>query len=352
MKKNKILTIGLVTTMVFVMAACGKESDIEQKESKSVMEEAAVEETENDISTETSETTVASGIDYSASSTDYGNIVCYSEAQDVGYEVDLTGFQEMEGDYTVNNDISLYYTAGGLAGYLKSGSTIHVEDGDEEWLRFNPNTEGITVPFMLVRVEDLVANTDDDVYIATNKEEENTIDNIGTYEIFDEPFDSNSVVLPENYFDNMRDEDTYRIVLSPTVLYDKDNNQLGVMYEEYKAHVVGKTSGTYVIEIEGNNYYVVGGLFEYASYDPSTEGLYTETEAIEVVKAIMEEKGLTVKDTTEGLEYVGMTSISLKDKYTEEEAKQFVSCLSSYTEISLSNISSDYDYVQFEFYCK
>lgn len=109
-------------------------------------------------------------IDNTISSKEFGNYIIFDEYKPTDYEVNLEVFTSaLEGDYTIKKTIPVYYTSGNQAGYMKSETTIHVENGTEEWLRFNPKTEGITVPFFLVRVEDVLSATTDDV---------NTIDNV------------------------------------------------------------------------------------------------------------------------------------------------------------------------------
>lgn len=109
-------------------------------------------------------------IDTSTPSKEFGNYIIFDEKKITDYEVNLEVFTSaLEGDYTIKKTIPVYYTTGNQAGYLKSGTTIHVENGTEEWLRFNPKTDGITVPFFLVRVEDVLSATTDNV---------NTVDNV------------------------------------------------------------------------------------------------------------------------------------------------------------------------------
>ncbi len=182
--KKKIITIMSVgVLMAASMTGCGQ--DAEATESTAVSEETTITESteeitvedssDSEIEQETTETEVEDEtentvlnddveIDTSIPSKELGNFIIFDEKKVTDYDVNLETFNTvLEADYTIERTIPVYYTSGNQAGYMKGGTSIHVVNGTDEWLRFDPKTEGITVPFFLVRVEDVLASTTDEV---------------------------------------------------------------------------------------------------------------------------------------------------------------------------------------------
>lgn len=161
--KRKALFLTLALTMIMSMTSltgCG-----EQKETAE--EQTAVENTvsQEDVAIEEKSTEDTESVENDIPSTTYGDLVVYNDAIKTDYEVDLETFQPSDEEYTLSDNVDVYYTDGWQAGYLKKGATISVYDVSTDGIRiYNPEkTDTFTVDFLLVKADDLSKSTSDDV---------------------------------------------------------------------------------------------------------------------------------------------------------------------------------------------
>lgn len=157
-KMMKALVTAVITvTLAASLTGCGTETKATNQDAsdETMMEEEIIVAGDNDVE-ETVDTADVTEED-SIPSITYGNLVVYNDAIDTDYKFDFDSFQTMEGEYTINADIDIYYTGGAMAGYIKSGTTVQAYDRNEEWMRFyNPErNDVVTVEFLLVKVEEL-----------------------------------------------------------------------------------------------------------------------------------------------------------------------------------------------------
>lgn len=165
MKKRTLL---LTLTLTMAMAAtsltgCGTQAKAiyDENEEASTMEEEVI--VANDSTKDSTEETES--VENDIPSTTYGDLVVYNDAIKTDYEVDLETFQPSNEEYTLSDNVDIYYTDGWQAGYLKKGATISVYDVSTDWIRiYNPEkTDTFTVDFLLVKVGDLSKSTSSDV---------------------------------------------------------------------------------------------------------------------------------------------------------------------------------------------
>lgn len=157
MKKR---TLFLTLTLTMAMAAtsltgCGTQAKAiyDENEEASTMEEEVI--VANDSTKDSTEETES--VENDIPSTTYGDLVVYNDAIKTDYEVDLETFQPSDEEYTLSDNVDIYYTDGWQAGYLKKGATISVYDVSTDWIRiYNPEkTDTFTVDFLLVKAGDL-----------------------------------------------------------------------------------------------------------------------------------------------------------------------------------------------------
>lgn len=165
MKKR---TLFLTLTLTMAMAAtsltgCGTQAKAtyDENEEASTMEEEVI--VANDSTKDSTEETES--VENDIPSTTYGDLVVYNDAIKTNYEVDLETFQPSNEEYTLSDNVDIYYTDGWQAGYLKKGATISVYDVSTDWVRiYNPEkTDTFTVDFLLVKAGDLSKSTSSDV---------------------------------------------------------------------------------------------------------------------------------------------------------------------------------------------
>lgn len=175
--KSRVVSIILVGVMLStVLTGCG--TQVEATDKEVVMEEEEVIITTEDTETEATVTDseivedeeevadVPVEVEETVEeipSNEFGNFIIFKEKKVTDYEVNLENFYSLDAEYEVKEEIPVYYTSGNQAGYVKAGTTISIKNGDAEWLRFEPNTEGITVPFLMVRADELQESTSDTV---------------------------------------------------------------------------------------------------------------------------------------------------------------------------------------------
>lgn len=176
-KRTLFLTLTLTMAMsVTSLTGCGTQAKATYDENAIVEETPTTEEDtmkeevvvagEDDTST----TEDTSNVENDIPSTTYGDLVVYNDAIKTDYEVDLETFQPSDEEYTLSDNVDIYYTDGWQAGYLKKGATISVYDVSTDWIRiYNPEkTDTFTIDFLLVKVGDLSKSTSSDV--TTNAE--------------------------------------------------------------------------------------------------------------------------------------------------------------------------------------
>lgn len=176
-KRTLFLTLTLTMAMsVTSLTGCGTQAKATYDENAIVEETPTTEEDtmkeevvvagEDDTST----TEDTSNVENDIPSTTYGDLVVYNDAIKTDYEVDLETFQPSDEEYTLSDNVDIYYTDGWQAGYLKKGATISVYDVSTDWIRiYNPEkTDTFTIDFLLVKAGDLSKSTSSDV--TTNAE--------------------------------------------------------------------------------------------------------------------------------------------------------------------------------------
>ena len=166
MMKKKYLLLTLTLTMAMSMTAltgCGTKTSAtyDENEEASTMEEEVI--VANDSTKDSTEETES--VENDIPSTTYGDLVVYNDAIKTDYEIDLETFQPSDEEYTLSDNVDIYYTDGWQAGYLKKGATISVYDVSTDWIRiYNPEkTDTFTVDFLLVKAGDLSKSTSSDV---------------------------------------------------------------------------------------------------------------------------------------------------------------------------------------------
>lgn len=202
MMKKRTLFLTLTLTMAMAatsLTGCGTQAKAtyDENEEASTMEEEVI--VANDSTKDSTEETES--VENDIPSTTYGDLVVYNDAIKTDYEVDLETFQPSDEEYTLSDNVDIYYTDGWQAGYLKKGATISVYDVSTDWIRiYNPEkTDTFTIDFLLVKAGDLSKSTSSDV--TTNAEAVFTQDEIlqaiqkrfsnkdMSYELLDAPTD-------------------------------------------------------------------------------------------------------------------------------------------------------------------
>lgn len=177
MMKKRTLFLTLALTMAMSMTAltgCGTKTsatdDAIVEETPTTEEDTMKEEVVVAGEDDTSTTEDTSNVENDIPSTTYGDLVVYNDAIKTDYEVDLETFQPSDEEYTLSDNVDIYYTDGWQAGYLKKGATISVYDVSTDWIRiYNPEkTDTFTIDFLLVKAGDLSKSTSSDV--TTNAE--------------------------------------------------------------------------------------------------------------------------------------------------------------------------------------
>lgn len=168
-KRTLFLTLTLTMAMsVTSLTGCGTQAKAtyDENEEASTMEEEVI--VANDSTKDSTEETES--VENDIPSTTYGDLVVYNDAIKTDYEVDLETFQPSDEEYTLSDNVDIYYTDGWQAGYLKKGATISVYDVSTDWIRiYNPEkTDTFTIDFLLVKAGDLSKSTSSDV--TTNAE--------------------------------------------------------------------------------------------------------------------------------------------------------------------------------------
>lgn len=163
-KKTLFLTLTLTMAMAATsLTGCGTQAKAiyDENEEASTMEEEVI--VANDSTKDSTEETES--VENDIPSTTYGDLVVYNDAIKTDYEVDLETFQPSDEEYTLSDNVDIYYTDGWQAGYLKKGATISVYDVSTDWVRiYNPEkTDKFTVDFLLVKAGDLSKSTSSDV---------------------------------------------------------------------------------------------------------------------------------------------------------------------------------------------
>ena len=163
-KRTLFLTLTLTMAMsVTSLTGCGTQAKAtyDENEEASTMEEEVI--VANDSTKDSTEETES--VENDIPSTTYGDLVVYNDAIKTNYEVDLETFQPSNEEYTLSDNVDIYYTDGWQAGYLKKGATISVYDVSTDWVRiYNPEkTDTFTVDFLLVKAGDLSKSTSSDV---------------------------------------------------------------------------------------------------------------------------------------------------------------------------------------------
>lgn len=163
-KRTLFLTLALTIAMsVTALTGCGTQAKAtyDENEEASTMEEEVI--VANDSTKDSTEETES--VENDIPSTTYGDLVVYNDAIKTNYEVDLETFQPSNEEYTLSDNVDIYYTDGWQAGYLKKGATISVYDVSTDWVRiYNPEkTDTFTVDFLLVKAGDLSKSTSSDV---------------------------------------------------------------------------------------------------------------------------------------------------------------------------------------------
>ena len=163
-KRTLFLTLTLAMAMsVTSLTGCGTQAKAtyDENEEASTMEEEVI--VANDSTKDSTEETES--VENDIPSTTYGDLVVYNDAIKTNYEVDLETFQPSNEEYTLSDNVDIYYTDGWQAGYLKKGATISVYDVSTDWVRiYNPEkTDTFTVDFLLVKAGDLSKSTSSDV---------------------------------------------------------------------------------------------------------------------------------------------------------------------------------------------
>lgn len=179
MMKKKYLLLTLTLTMAMAatsLTGCGTQAKAiyDENEEASTMEEEVI--VANDSTKDSTEETES--VENDIPSTTYGDLVVYNDAIKTDYEVDLETFQPSDEEYTLSDNVDIYYTDGWQAGYLKKGATISVYDVSTDWIRiYNPEkTDTFTIDFLLVKAGDLSKSTSSDV--TTNAEAAFTQDEV------------------------------------------------------------------------------------------------------------------------------------------------------------------------------
>lgn len=163
-KRTLFLTLTLTMAMSLTsLTGCGTQAKAtyDENEEASTMEEEVI--VANDSTKDSTEETES--VENDIPSTTYGDLVVYNDAIKTNYEVDLETFQPSNEEYTLSDNVDIYYTDGWQAGYLKKGATISVYDVSTDWVRiYNPEkTDTFTVDFLLVKAGDLSKSTSSDV---------------------------------------------------------------------------------------------------------------------------------------------------------------------------------------------
>ena len=163
-KRTLFLTLALTMAMSMTsLTGCGTQAKAtyDENEEASTMEEEVI--VANDSTKDSTEETES--VENDIPSTTYGDLVVYNDAIKTNYEVDLETFQPSNEEYTLSDNVDIYYTDGWQAGYLKKGATISVYDVSTDWVRiYNPEkTDTFTVDFLLVKAGDLSKSTSSDV---------------------------------------------------------------------------------------------------------------------------------------------------------------------------------------------
>ena len=179
-KKTLFLTLTLAMAMsVTSLTGCGTQAKATYDENAIVEETPTTEEeviVANDSTKDSTEETES--VENDIPSTTYGDLVVYNDAIKTDYEVDLETFQPSDEEYTLSDNVDIYYTDGWQAGYLKKGAAISVYDVSTDWIRiYNPEkTDTFTIDFLLVKAGDLSKSTSSDV--TTNAEAAFTQDEV------------------------------------------------------------------------------------------------------------------------------------------------------------------------------
>lgn len=170
-----IMAVTLTTSMLAVsLTGCGTAARATDQEivgeetiivtNDDTSEEATV--SAEDEITETEEVAAdEEAVEKDIPGTDFGYVFIYDKIVGEPCDVDFDSFAVMNvpKEYTFNHDTNVYYTDGNLAGYIKEGYSVEFNNRNDDWLRFTPKLEGVNIPTLIVRVDDILENTDGEV---------------------------------------------------------------------------------------------------------------------------------------------------------------------------------------------
>lgn len=178
--KNKVV-VSIILASVMLLTGCGTEVEATDKAVVMEEEEVIITTEETTSPTETEVTEIASDIVEEEEEVDVtpveeefgmgeegrinGNFFILKQKKETGYKVNSDNFFEVDAEYTVEKQIPIYYVSGNQAGYVKAGTTLSVKMSDTEWFKFAPNTDGISQPYLMVRIEDVEAASSDNITI-------------------------------------------------------------------------------------------------------------------------------------------------------------------------------------------
>ena len=208
MKKNKILVIGLVVTMMFSVVGCGNKeetSTVETTTNEVVAENNAVEES---VETETT-TPVEEEDTHTPKESDYAEYLDFygpenHENREILVNTDTFEQASIEFVY-LPESVNLYYSDGCPAGYTKPGIEVQINSYSDDWYFIYLDMDETHSKSRLVKAEDFDAvavrendtetqNVEEDTNTESTSSTTNTATEVNTASVDNTPVSSEPVV--------------------------------------------------------------------------------------------------------------------------------------------------------------
>lgn len=177
MKKNKILVIGLVVTMMFSVVGCGDKEETSTVEATTNEVVAENNEVEESVETETT-TPIEEEDTHTPKESDYVEYLeFYGPENHENREilVDEETFEKYNGENVIlSESVNLYYDDGCPAGYTKPGIEVQIDTYSDEWYSIYLDMDETYTKCRLVKAEEFEAAIKNDSNTETQNVEENT----------------------------------------------------------------------------------------------------------------------------------------------------------------------------------
>lgn len=345
MKKRTVMVLAVALSLS--LFGCGN-TEPKQEVVKEAEQETEQEDVKDDVGAEQEEVKEEKEQEEETNNTIAENDVLVITGEEDRYsEYDLKSFEEVSSfgeEKSFNEDAPIYSEEGTQVGYIKKGSTVKIDEClNFWWYRFKNPIEGTDYDELYV-----MSDTFSD-FVDNSTTGEFTYTDYDDLRLYDNPIEQSTMPIDTEFEDV---DEQNKILLTDVLIYDENGYNVGYLFSGTQPHVIKKGSVVFLVDTSEGQFYCEGSSFNYNSYNPSEETLYSEDELLNLLKDYLKENNIELVDSATGMEEVGAQPIDRKSSIAEASIKEFINIL-KYTKIekiAISDVEVSDGYISFKYY--